>query len=202
MPDDKSGHGKGDAQVSGDAVAKPKTDEAQGEPKPKADDDLTGLKSALERLKAERVSLKGELDKVHKDEADREAAALAAEEKRLKESGEFKTLSEKQSGELTKLQGEIDELRPLKAKLKAAEEALTAHLDARKKELALDAPTLTLLEKLGSVEQLGWISANAEALVKRGGGSTFTDGRGGARGEKKKLTIEEQAAQTKYRPRV
>lgn len=109
------------------------------------------LKERLERerKKAEQATLKAKAD------AEAEAA---------KKNGEWQKLAEQREAEAAALTKKLAELEPVSGKAERYEATLKKYLEAQKKDLP--AHILALLEKLDPVDQLEYITANADVLRK------------------------------------
>uniref|UniRef100_A0A6M3L7D4 Capsid protein n=1 Tax=viral metagenome TaxID=1070528 RepID=A0A6M3L7D4_9ZZZZ len=182
----------------------PKTGEAGKTTDAGAEDkdpeDLTGLKSALAKTKVERNTLReqakaanAELETVRKAKADQDLAEKQAEEARLLEAGKFEELSKAQKTELEKLTGQIAELKDAKTARDKAEAVINAHLEARKKSMALPDAINALLAKLDPYEQLAWLDKNGESVS---GGNGKHDAAPGGKVGSSELTPEEKRARS------
>lgn len=111
------------------------------------------------------AKLKARLER-EKDKAEKLAAKARAdaEADAAKKNGEWQKLAEQREAELSDLQKRIAELEIFPAKAERYEGTLKKFLAAQKKDLP--GHILSLLEKLDPVDQLEYLTANADALHK------------------------------------
>ena len=184
-----NGGGAGGAAVDGGkpASAKPDGDGVTPEPKTYTEDEVKGLKSALE---AEREARKA----AEKGKADRERERKAAEEKSLEEQKKFQELADARKAKLDEIEPQIltatQERDALKVQADSQAAVLKEFLDAEVKALKLDDATRELLTGKTEVEQLRWIAKHRETLAKgRASGAPGTpkpDGTGSLTDEEKR----------------
>lgn len=91
-----------------------------------------------------------------------EKARAEAEAKALQEQGEFKKLAEKQAAELESYKAKAAELEGVSAEAKRLTNALIKYRDAQ--FTVIPEHIKPLLEKLDVVDQIEWLSANADKL--------------------------------------
>jgi hypothetical protein len=115
-----------------------------------------------------------ELDAIVRDRLDRQRRATEAQQQKDREATEAKALEEQQ--EFKKLADQraekVAELEPFKAKAERYEAALTALLEAERKDIPEH--LVALLDKLDPAEQLEWIATNREAIGGAGAGTNGT----------------------------
>jgi hypothetical protein len=151
MPDEQQGPGQ---QATGDATGQQQGGNA-GTGNGGTGDDKKFTQAELDAI------LKDRLDQERRRrEREAESAKGKADEERLKEQQKFQELADQR-------QKRIDELEPIRAKADRYEAALTAHLEAERKNLPVH--ITTLLDKLDPADQLEWIAANREAISKDAG---------------------------------
>jgi len=186
--DDGAGAGGGGAPDGGKPDgAKPDGDGGKPEPKTYTEDEVKGLKTALE---AEREARKA----AEKGKSDRERERKAAEEKALEEQKKFQELAEARKAKLDEIEPQVQtvtqERDALKVQADDQAKVLKEFLDAEVKALKLDDATKELLSGKSEVEQLRWIAKHRETLAKgRANGAPGTpkpDGTGSLTDEEKR----------------
>jgi HD superfamily phosphohydrolase len=125
-----------------------------------------GLKSALDK---ERAAAKEHADRLKALETEKQQA----DEKRLAEQGEYKTLAEKRAEELAAAM-ELAKAKQAEAEKALAERdahanVLSEHVKKQIDSLGLPKPVVQLLEGKTPLERLEWLNANAKDLKGAGG---------------------------------
>lgn len=114
------------------------------------------------------------LDEKLKDRLERErkkseeAAKKAADDAKAeaaKKNGEWQVLAEQREKELGDLQAKLSEFEPTQQRLQRYSEALQKNLEAQR--TGLPDPIIKLLDKLDIAEQLEWLAANKEVILKK-----------------------------------
>ena len=127
-------------------------------PAPAADD--APIRMAI--LEKELKEARQEAAKYRTERKAQEVAALEAEQKRLVEAGEFKTLAEQRAAELAQAHAALDATKATTKQLERYEAALNKQLAAQRADLP---PHIAaLLDKLDPADQLEWLSDNRAAL--------------------------------------
>lgn len=125
-----------------------------------------GLKSALEK---EREAAKQNAERIRAIEAERQQA----EEKRLAEQGEFKTLAEKRAEELAaaleQAKGNAAEVEKAKAAIAEYDKVIESLAEKQIKDLNLPKAVADLLSGKSPLERLRWFEENAKDLKGAGG---------------------------------
>jgi hypothetical protein len=122
------------------------------------------------RTNSEKVKAEFKLDAENKQRE--------AEETRLRESGEFKTLLEQREGELAEARKTLEELTHYKAQADSAGQVLTAYADAEIKALGLDKqePIIELLSGKSPQEKIEWLTKHRASFSKAATGLPGTPG--------------------------
>ena len=157
-----------------------KTDDVSG-----GQDDKDGQDGGKDKKPPEKQFSQADVDTIIADRLRREKEKSekasqktkeAAEAQKLAEQEKFKELAEKHGLKITGLEANLEtqvaELEDTTGKIDRLEEALKALLEAQKE--GLPDFILPLLDKMDPVDQLEYLAANRESLVKGGG-----DGAGG-----------------------
>lgn len=138
---------------------------------PPATDPVTEPKTGNDPVKTEKTFSQADVDAIVKDRIAREKrkadetaekAKTEAEQKALLEKGEFKTLAEQRATELETLRKDLEAAKTHEQTADKYRKALKERLDAEKKNFP--AHVVSLLDKLDPLEQMEWITTNAEAL--------------------------------------
>jgi chromosome segregation ATPase len=132
-------------------------------------EDVTALKNAFDRQKAANAALKAERDELKAARDAAAATAAAAEQARLAEQGDFKTIAEKAQADLAAANARLADAEAREAELAETREAVKAQVEAQKKALKLDDATVELLDGKTPAQQLAWLAKHAEELAKRNG---------------------------------
>lgn len=136
-------------------------DGTQGD-KPKPEDQPKFTQAQLDAIIADRLAREKAASERAAEKTRREA-----EERTAAEAGEHKKLAETRQERITALEGELAEAQTHKERADRYEAALTAHLDAQRKDLPKH--VTELLDKLDVVDQLEWIAKNREQVVGAAG---------------------------------
>lgn len=122
--------------------------------------------SEAEFQKALDEKLKDRLERERKKSEDvaKKAVADAAAEA-AKKNGEWQVLAEQREKELSDLQTKLNDFEPSQQRLQRYEEALKKNLEAQR--TGLPEPIIKLLDKLDVAEQLEWLAANKEVILKK-----------------------------------
>jgi hypothetical protein len=122
----------------------------------------------------DKVYSKAEMEAIVRDRLLRQSRVIEAQQQKDREATEAKALEEQQ--EFKKLADQraekVAELEPFKAKAERYEAALTALLEAERKDIPEH--LVALLDKLDPAEQLEWIATNREAIGGAGAGTNGT----------------------------
>lgn len=153
MPDDPKPTGEGQQPPTGDATGQQGGNAGAGNGG--AGDDKKFTQAELD------AHIKTRLEQAQRTaEAKAQKDREAAEAESLKEQSKFKELAEQREKQLA-------ELEPVKAKAERYEAALKAHLEVERQNLP--AHITALLDKSDPADQLEWIAANRDALIKAEG---------------------------------
>jgi hypothetical protein len=134
-------------------------------------DNPAGSDTGNDPAKTEKTFTQTELDAIltdrlerrdRKAKADADKAAAEAKERALAEQGEYKTLAEQRASELATAKTELEAAKTHEQTAEKYRKALIAQLAIEKK--AFPAHVVALLDKLDPLEQMEWITTNAEAL--------------------------------------
>ncbi len=131
--------------------------EPQTGTEPKKTEEKQFSQSELEAIVKDRLE---RAKRKAKEDADK--AKADADQKALAEQGEFKTLAEQRAAELETTKRELETAKTHEQAADKYRKALKDRLDVEKK--AYPAHVVSLLDKLDPLEQLEWITANADAL--------------------------------------
>lgn len=109
---------------------------------------------------------------------DLEAKKQEAEQARLRESGEFKTLLEQRESELAEARKALEELTQYKAQAESSGQVLEAYADAEIKALGLDKqePIIELLSGKSPQEKIEWLTKHRASFSKAATGLPGTPG--------------------------
>ena len=146
-------------------------------------DNPAGSETGNDPAITEKTFTQTELETIVKDRLDRakrkakedaDKAKAEAEQKALAEQGEFKTLAEQRASELEAVRRDLEAAQTHEQVADKYKQALIAQLAIEKK--FFPAHVVALLDKLDPLEQMEWITTNAEALKPSADSSTRTLG--------------------------
>lgn len=130
------------------------------------------LARIIAELRRENAASRKKQRDLEEADAQRAAVAKAAEEKRLQEQGEFKTLAEQRAAEIEALKAQAAKAEALEGRIKAANDArITKVPDAMR----------TLIPDYDAVRLSEWLDANLDKLTKPSA-PDFDAGKSGERG--------------------
>lgn len=112
----------------------------------------------------EKLKVRLEREKKKSDEASKKAAEDAIAEA-AKKNGEWQKVAEQREAELAEAAKKLADLDPVQQQAKRYEEALKKNLESQR--TGLPESIIKLLDKLDVADQLEWLSANKEAIMKK-----------------------------------
>jgi hypothetical protein len=134
---------------------------------PPAQQAATFTQADIDRIIKERL----EQEKRTSDEKARKAAEKAAADA-IKETGDFKTLSEKQAEKMLELETKLAQTDTLTQERDTYKQALEEHVKKRREGVPAD--ILEILDVLDPLKQLAWLDKNANKHTTQVGGVPAT----------------------------